>query len=73
MQNTIYSPHNLEYLLLKNRSNMYKHGDKAGEILSRQLKSTRAKQTIKCVKSQHGRVPTDQQGISDAFQKYYKE
>jgi len=63
----------IEYLLLKNRSDLYEHGDKVGEILSRQLKGTTAKQTIRGVKSQHVGVTTDQQGINNAFQQYYEE
>lgn len=32
----VLASHSIEYLLLKNRSDTYEHGDKAGEILARQ-------------------------------------
>lgn len=69
----ILTSRSTEYLLLKNRSNMYEHGDKAGEVLARQLKGARAKQTINGVGSQSGGIITDQKGINDAFQCYYRK
>lgn len=63
----------IENLLLKNQSNIYEHGDRAGEVLARQLKGARAKQIIKGVKSQNGEIVTDQLGINDAFQCYYHD
>lgn len=59
--------HHIEQLLLKNRSNTYEHGDKAGEILARQLKGARAKQLISGVQLQNGEVVTDQSNINQLF------
>uniref|UniRef100_A0A3B3CPH8 Reverse transcriptase domain-containing protein n=1 Tax=Oryzias melastigma TaxID=30732 RepID=A0A3B3CPH8_ORYME len=63
--------HHTEYLLLKNRSDVYEHGDKSGEMLARQLKSARAKQVISGVMTENGTLITDQQGINAAFQSFY--
>lgn len=65
--------HSIEYLLLKNRSNIYEHGDKAGEILAKQLKGARAKQVINGVTAQDGKTVTDQLEINQVFQHYYKD
>lgn len=65
--------YHIECLLLKNRSNFYEHGDKAGEVLARQLKGARAKQVINGVKSQNGKMITDQSGINEMFQQYYQD
>lgn len=69
----LLTSHSTAYLLLKNRSNIYEHGDKAGEFLARQLKGARAKQTINGVMLENDEVVTDQQQINDAFQRYYKD
>lgn len=67
----ILTSHTIENVLLKNRSNIYEHGDRAGEVLARQLKGATAKQVIKAVKMQNGEIITDQLDINDAFQCYY--
>ncbi len=61
----------IENLLLRYRSALYEHGEKAGEILARQLKGARAKQVINGVLSQDGRFTTDQQEINNIFKDYY--
>ena len=37
----IFTSHTIENLLLKNRRNIYEHGDRAEEVLARQLKHAR--------------------------------
>lgn len=70
-EHDLLTSHRIEYLLLKNQSTTYEHGDRAGEILARQLKGTRSKQAINGVTLQNG--VTDQLGIIDAFKSYYQE
>lgn len=69
----ILTSHTIENVLLKNRSNIYEHGDRAEEVLARQLKGARAKQITEGVKSQDSEIVTDQLGINDAFQCYYHD
>lgn len=73
MEHDLITSHSIEYLLLKNRTDSYEHGEKTGEHLARQLKAARAKQTINGIMLQDGTIVTDQQGINDAFQQYYND
>lgn len=67
----LLTSHDIENLLLKNRSTVYEHEDKAGEILAKQLRGVRAKQLISGVRSQGGMTVTDQQEINNTFKEYY--
>lgn len=67
----LLTSHYIENLLLKNRSTVYEHGDKAGEILARQLRGARAKQLISGIRSEEGAIITNQQEINDTFKEFY--
>lgn len=67
----LVSSYSTENLLLRNKSTIYEYGEKAGEILAKQLRGARAKQIISGVVSPTGKVTIDQQEINNVFKDYY--
>ena len=71
MNYNLLSTTETEKLLLRQRGLFYEHGEKAGRILSHQIKSQISSQEIKQIRTPLGELATSPEIINDTFKAYY--
>lgn len=60
-------------MYMKSRQQCYEYGERAGKMLSHQLKQMAAASYISEIKDQGGNIITDQEGINNQFKLFYQE
>lgn len=60
-----------EQLLLRSRSRLYEHSDKAGRILAQQIRQFTAPTLITSIRKHDGQISNDEQEINDEFKRFY--
>lgn len=62
-----------EKLLLRSRHQIYEHGEKAGRLLSHQLRQSISNQLISEIRLESDQVTTDPKEINSAFKQFYQD
>lgn len=73
MNYNLLSTQEIEKLLLRSRGFLYEHGEKAGQHLSRQIKSQSVSQQIKQIRTPSGELTLMPSVINETFKTFYSE